>query len=376
MATISDYLREHGELDFNQSPLNDVDIVLLTMFAYLDWEGIVPKKNPALSVNIIEAAKAYFAKVSNDKIRKVFAFSTPGIEKILKKIIKQSRYSSVKMCLFEQDTDFNIGRQFAAITYIINDETANTLVAFRGTDSTLIGWQEDFELAYMKSIPAQQYASRYLNYVLSKLPGRFIVSGHSKGGNLAVYASAKAKRFKRKKIVKIYNFDGPGFEFSHIERKFFKCCEEKVINYIPQESIIGMILDPVGKRKIVQSGGRGFYQHDALYWKIDNTSFLNGELSEISKVIDYILSEWLREMSIKEREEFVTSLFDLLGAKEGEAFTNAPIYNLKLIIKIMQKYSKYDDGKKALINEILGNLKTSAAVTIKSAIFKKNDCSE
>ncbi len=371
MATFNDYLRARGGLNFTQSPLNEVDTALLTMLAYLDWEGIVPSKNAALSVSLIEAAKAYFVKISKSKNRNVFTFSTPGIEKILKQLIKYDRYSSVNMCLFEQDTDFNIGRQFAAITYMVKDKAADNIVAFRGTDSTLIGWREDFALAYMKSIPAQQSASKYLNYALIKLPGRFIVSGHSKGGNLAVYASARAGRLTRKKITEIYNFDGPGFEFSFTERKMFKCCEEKVINYIPQESIVGMILEPIGKRKIVQSRGRGFYQHDALLWKIDKTNFSYGELTDVSKIIDYILSEWLGEMNINEREAFVTSLFDLLGAKEGEAFTNAPIYNLKLIIRIMQKYSKYDAEKKAVITSILGNLRTSAAVTIKSSIINK-----
>lgn len=371
MATFTTYLRDQGQLNFTQSPLNEVDIALLTMLAYLDWDGIVPSGNPAATIGLIEAAEIYFVKISKLKNRNVYTFSTPNIEKALKQVIKCKRYENVEMCMFEQDTDFNVGRQFAAITFIVKDYAAENLIAFRGTDSTLIGWKEDFELAYMKSIPAQHYASKYLNFVLSKLPGRFIVSGHSKGGNLAVYASAKTGMLLRKKVTNVYNFDGPGFEFSFNDRKIFKCCEDKVINYIPQESIIGMILEPIGKRKIVQSAGRGFYQHDATLWKIDKTSFLYGELTDISKITDYILSEWIGDMSISEREEFVTSLFDLLGAKDGEAFTNAPIYNIKLIIKIMKKYSKYDAEKKAVISQIFGNLRSSAAVTIKSAIINK-----
>jgi hypothetical protein len=144
MATYNDYLRTHGGLSFAQSPLNEVDIALFTMFAYLDWAGVVPDKNSVLTIGLKEAAEAYIAKISKIKNRNVFTFSTPGIEKVLKQLIKYDRYAQIKMCLFEQDTDFNIGRQFAAVTYIIKDSAADNLVAFRGTDSTLIGWEGRF----------------------------------------------------------------------------------------------------------------------------------------------------------------------------------------------------------------------------------------
>lgn len=235
----------------------------------------------------------------------------------------------------------------------------------------MVGWKEDFELAYMEQIPAQRSASNYLKRTLGFFSGPFILCGHSKGGNLAVFAGSSLNPLHQNRLSKILNFDGPGFNFPVVHRDPFMKCEHKVINYVPEESIVGLLLDPVGVRTVVCSASQLFLQHNALNWKVEGTKFIQGDLSKNAGLLENTIKTWLTEISLSDREMFLEALFDILGASEGAVIKSDPQENLKELKKILKKYAKMDKKTKALLSQVFESLTAEVGKTLTAAISER-----
>ena len=246
------------------------------------------------------------------------------IEVLFKKAASCPRFEEIRLSRYEENTDFVVGRQFAAVTFTLHHPEHKKVIAFRGTDNSVVGWKEDFELAYMEQIPAQESACKYLERTIGIFSSQFIVCGHSKGGNLAMYAGSHLNAARQSRLTKIINFDGPGFDFSIVQRDPFLQYEHKIINYVPEESMVGLLLDSVGKRTVVSSAARFVFQHNALNWEVEGTKFVQGSLSKNAKLLEHTLKTWLTEISISEREMFLEALFDILGASEGNVIKLDP----------------------------------------------------
>lgn len=203
-----------------------------------------------------------------------------GRIKLLEILSKSPRYKSIKIGNFkgrylkrERNKDY---QQFAAVTFTLEDGTK--VVSFRGTDATLSGWEEDFDLIWSKQLPAQNDALKYLKDIYKSNPDSdFIVTGHSKGGHLAVYSSFylcnESGEFQ-KKLRSVLNYDGPGLRkdfVSDIDSDIFDNTSEKLTTFLPQSSIIGRIMNDTSKGRFlcVYSSSDGIlYQHDSLTWSI------------------------------------------------------------------------------------------------------------
>jgi len=264
-----------------------------------------------------------------------------------------------------------VGRQFAAVTFTLLDAHPENVVVFRGTDKTLIGWKEDFGWFYKEKIPAQESAYRYLELALDNLPGQFLVCGHSKGGNLAVYASSHISYTYQSRITKILNFDGPGFDFSFIDRAPFDLFEKKILNFVPEESIAGMLLESVGKRTVITSSARYSSQHNAFHWEVERTEFVHGHLANIAILLDHTIKAWITELSLAEREAFLQTLFSLVDASEGKMILSNPLQNLKEIRTILRRYSRLDKETKSLLIKVFGSLSTQTKQTMSRTIKQK-----
>ena len=107
-----------------------------------------------------------------------------------------------------QDIYDSQDKQFAAVTYVIPN--GPTVVAFRGTDSTIIGWKEDFMISYT-SVPSQDLALSYAIKHVGEADGDVIILGHSKGAHLALFAAAHLEEKYQDKLLHVYLNDGPGF---------------------------------------------------------------------------------------------------------------------------------------------------------------------
>jgi hypothetical protein len=377
MGKTLDYIQWRGDLNFSKDPLNDIDILILALLSYLPFKDIVPGIESNKDISLKDAANQYFAKYSgtgenSSKINiTILSSFNSDAELLLKNAAGCPRFESVRLSKYDENTDFVIGRQFTAVTFTIQDFERTKVVSFRGTDNSVVGWKEDFELAYMEQIPAHESACSYLARTIGILSGRFIIFGHSKGGNLAVYAGSHLNPIQQLKLKKIINFDGPGFNFSIVQRNPFSRCEHKVTNYLPEDSMVGMLLEPVGKREIVSSSDRFINQHNAFNWDVDRSRFIFGNLSESAILMEQILRTWLTEISIADREIFLEALFDILGASEGKMIKTDPQESLREYKNILVKYSKIDQKTKTLLSHVFDSLTTEARRTLSESIKEK-----
>lgn len=375
MGSVLDYLKSSGNFDFSKDPFNDVDALILSMLSYLPLKDIVPGVNNKEKITLEEAALSYFSEYPShkDNSKNIGLTVSPSMDqeliKILKMTSKSARYAKIQLSHFVEKTDSPVEQQFAAITYSLPHTNRNKVIAFRGTDRTLIGWKENFELAYLKEVPAQESASAYLDREIGLVSGKVTVCGHSKGGNLAVYAASRLKGIDRSRLSRIVNFDGPGFSFSILPRSSFSECEQKVVNYVPEQSIVGVLLDTVGERNVVSSSARHLFQHNPLTWGIEQSEFLSGELSETTKLFEETVEKWLSQLSLKRRRVFVDALFDVLGASEGK--TDDLKESLQDISKVIKNVSDLDEETRNVLAEVLGSIKDQALDAISKALREK-----
>lgn len=372
-----DYVNWRGDLSFSKDPLNDVDVLIFALLSYLPFKGIVPGIGAKKGITLKDAAGQYFSIFSTSEAKPslinptaIPSFDTE-VKDLLKKAAMSPRFEKVELSNYDENTDFIIGRQFAAVTYNLKNAKNEKVIAFRGTDSSVVGWKEDFELAYMEQIPAQESAVNYLKRTLEFYPGRFILCGHSKGGNLAVYAGANLNPLHQSRLTKILNFDGPGFNFPVVRRGPFMKCEHKVMNYVPEESMVGLLLEPVGARTVVSSEAQFFLQHNALNWNVEGTRFIQGTLSKNAELLDHTIKTWLTKIPLPHREMFLEAIFDILGASEGNTIKSDPRKNLNELKKILKKYSGLDQETKTLLSQVFESLTAEVGKTLSATIVER-----
>jgi hypothetical protein len=374
MGKTMDYLQWRGDLPFSRDPINDIDVLIFSLLSYLPFKNIVPGIESNKDISLKDAADQFFSRTGEDSskvnITAMSSFNSDA-ELLLNNAAGCPRFEGVRVSKYDENTDFVIGRQFTALTFTIPDFEHTKIVAFRGTDNSIVGWKEDFELAYMEQIPAHESACLYLGHTIGLLSGRFIVCGHSKGGNLAVYAGSHLNPIQQLKLKRIVNFDGPGFDFSIVNRDPFSHNEHKVMNYLPEDSMVGLLLEPVGKRAIVSSSERFINQHNAFNWDVDRGSFIFGNLSNTAILMEQTLKTWLTDISITDRESFLEALFDILGASEGKVIKTDPSESLKEYKNILVKYSKIDQKTKALLSHVFDALTAEAGRTLTESIKEK-----
>lgn len=373
MATLLDYLTWRADLRFAQDPFNDIDALVMAMLSYVSFRDIVPEGDGSISLE--QAAEQILAKQEPGKKKSADdnLTATPVIEQELLQLLKSAantaRFGGIKLSRFVAKTDYEVGQQFAALTYTLPGPKRRRVVAFRGTDYTLIGWKEDFKMAYMKEVPAQESARRYLKDAAGLFSGKVTVCGHSKGGNLAVYAASRLNGLRRGKLERVLSFDGPGFDFSLVSAESFADCEGKVVKYVPAESIVGMLLNSVGERRVIQSDGRGLIQHDAFKWHVQGKAFIPAELAETTLLLEETLQSWLAQIARDKREAFIEALFGIFGASEGK--TIDPMEHIKNIGNIIKDISELDDKTKDLLVEVFSAFTEQAKSTISKAIKEK-----
>ena len=230
-------------------------------------------------------------------------------------------------------------KQFSAITILMPDDTM--YVAYRGTDNTIVGWKEDFNMSFQALVPSQIDAAKYLANIAEKYQYKIRVGGHSKGGNLAVYAAAFCDKKIKKRIIDVYNNDGPGFQEKIIETTEYQEILPKVHTYMPQTSIIGRLLNHEERITILKSTQTGIMQHDLYTWQVLGDKFIRDEFTNSSEFIDHTISDWLKAVSPEQREKFIDTLFEVLNATEARYFVRngcQQICKCKNYVKNLSKY--------------------------------------
>ena len=265
---------------------------------------------------------------------------------------KSVRFSDMKMTKYVNKINLEEEKQFGAITILMPDDTI--YVSFRGTDNTLVGWKEDFNMSFASHLPSQKDSIMYLNDIASKYEGDIIVGGHSKGGNMAVYASSFCKESFKERIINVYNNDGPGFHEAIIENPKYQRMLEKVHTYVPQTSIIGRLLYHEENYTVIQSTQKGVMQHDLYTWQLEGKEFIHlKEVDKGSKFMDKAIKQWLDEVSKEQREAFINQIFEILQVTEADTLTKMRENWLKNAKVLMETYKNMDEETKKMMTQTI-----------------------
>ena len=289
MADLFDYLDWRGDLSFMNSPANEADYYLISKIGCPDLTGIVPEDEQ--EADLVEVVEAYRAHVGNDSVSLGIATS-PLVLDSFYRLPSVPRFRSLMLSGYRRVDNIDNAEQFSALTVQIPDGTR--FITFRGTDDNIFAWKENFRMSIIDTIPAQEDALRYLRWAMDAYDGSFIVCGHSKGGNLAVYASSMLPQDLQDRIISVYSFDGPGFR-------------------------------------------EDFRAHDGFTWEVLGTGFVRSEeLSSSSAMFKKAMNETLAGMSLEERETFIEDFFQIMTSTGAFTLTDLTEIKLRHALEIAQ----------------------------------------
>jgi hypothetical protein len=340
MANLIDYIAWRGDISLDREPFNDVDALVLCQISYLDIGGLLSAGFKD-TVTLSELAETF--RLSEDFSRR----SDTGamINKLSVQLLLDAgaskRYGLMKVCGYKTRLDLEKEEQFSAVTYLTGDKYA--FAAFRGTDDTIIGWKEDFNMAVLETVPAQTDAVGYLSEAMLHIHAKFRTGGHSKGGNLAVYAGAKISPKLKKRIVQIYNNDGPGFREEAVISQEFQSVIPKLRSFYPQFSIVGMLFSHAGEYTVVESEQTGIMQHDPFSWHLTRSGFVSLPGFDAGSERFYkTFNTWFKELSDEHRAKFVETLFKVLQATDARTNSELESNWLHSSAKILSALANLD----------------------------------
>ena len=368
MTNILDYIKWRGDLLMEGVPFCDVDAVILSQLSYTRLAGVVAEHFWDEPVTVGEAAETVLAEPERLK---------QGEDDDLWQLLAESpRFKDLALTGYVDRFDIAAEKQFSALTVLMPEGKA--AVVYRGTDLTIVGWKEDFNMSFADFVPAQAEAAAYFNTAAESLPDRdFVLCGHSKGGNLAVYGAAFCRPEFQKRIQAVRNFDGPGFSGETVEKPGMKHILPKTRTFLPQSSVVGMLLEHEEAFTVIHSRSLGLMQHDLYTWEIMGAGFvIEEETTDSSQFIDKALKQWLANMPKEKREAFVGTVFSILD--DCDAVTLKELFSRKNVLTVMKNLKEMEAEERDMIQEGLGILSRSVrksiplpALPIKSGLFDR-----
>ena len=335
MSTIFDYLDYVAYDSIYDRPFKELDVLALTELTYLPFDRIVPQGDTTnIEVRLSDAVELVDRTTD-------FIVTDQHLQ-LVDDLASSKRFKNIKLLNYVNEYDPDVQKQFAAMTYRLTMDVY--LVVFRGTDDTLIGWKEDFHMTYMDHVPAQRRAACYLQNVMKEFPkGRFLVAGHSKGGNLATYACSYLPDQLSEQVHAIYCYDAPGLNKSIIKTEGYQRIAHLIHRFVPQGSIVGMMLEVPEPTTIVKSRAfGGFAQHDAFTWMVEKDGFVTlDQTSPDSQQMDQTLKQWVQEVPDSQLKKFFDTFFGLF-LDAGITSIN-DLMNLKNFSKIKDIFQNAQD---------------------------------
>ncbi len=350
MANIFDYLKWRGDISVRHCPFCEIDALILSEISYLDFSGIV-SSDFSSSVTLKDAADIFFS--DSERANKSLGLIIPDLIFDVFRIAASSRrFADMKLISFISDTSESEEKQFSAMAADTGDR--HVFVAFRGTDDSIVGWREDFSMSYCDTVASQTEAKIFLDRVAQNIPSPIRVGGHSKGGNLALYSALNTEYSVRQRISAVYNFDGPGFSKEITDTENYTALRDRIFTFVPENSIVGMLLSHDSEYATVRSSASGVYQHDGFTWSIDVNRFdILPEGSENNLRNDKILKNWLSSFDYSKRREFTEALFELLEATGAKTLTDLSVDRLDKAKGMIAALSRFDKEKRKMLSEIL-----------------------
>lgn len=354
MSNILDYLDWRGDLSFEQSEFNEVDNLLLSQLPYINFEGIVKDCGIEDSISIEEASRIFFSQNDEDELLNRVSMTKNAIF-VLKKMAESNRFSNARLFGYREEISEQEQSQFSVVSVQLGD--GSVYVSFSGTDETIVGWREDFNMTYLDELPGQKKAVAYVCEMDFSEVSVLRLGGHSKGGNLAIYAGINCNPEVKNKIVKIYNNDGPGFSKETVESDLYQNQIQKIHTIMPESSIVGILLEHSESYTIVKSTNHGLKQHDALSWVVLGTTFVEAEqVSKNSLLIDGAMKNWLAEMDSIQRQELVETAFQILDAADIKTVDDLYSAKWNLVMKASKAVNELPEDTKKMMSEAIKKL--------------------
>jgi len=357
MSNITDYLTWRGDISLACMPFNDADNLVLSLLAYILFENIMTKDEKLTvkqAATILNGRPNDFGVMKSDNVR------------LLSKMADGARFQNAAICHCVSEIDTNEEKQFAAITILLDDGTC--FVAYRGTDNTLIGWKEDFNLSFISPVPAQTASVRYLTGVAGQTARPLRIGGHSKGGNLAIYAASQCSQHIQDRVVAVYSNDGPGLDDATFTSDGYMRIRDRFYSFVPQSSIIGMLLQHQENYAVVISHAIGLFQHNPYTWQVNRDGFeIIGAIRPGSRYMDATLKNWLSSVSMDERMIFVDTLFTVLSSTNATTLQGLTMGWWKNAYVMLMKVKDIDSQTRKIIIGVLVEL-VKAAMGIRSNI--------
>lgn len=352
MANIQDHVRRTGGLPLGEKPFDALDGLILTQLVYMPMEGLMDD----------EAARPTVAQA--------WAFLKEHVDYEALDVFQQKRYRLFESCAgleryagwrmrdYVNEIDAQKEMQFCACTWELPD--GRRYVAFRGTDLTIAGWKEDLNMSFM-TVPSQQKAAAYVERAARKA-GALMLGGHSKGGNLAVYAGACAAEAAQRRIDRVYSFDGPGVDESTLHSEGYGRISPRIESYIPQSSVVGMLLHYHPVYTVVKSTALGILQHDAMTWQIEDGAFVTQNGLDMSgKITDEAIHAWLQGMDMERRRLLVDTLYQVVDAAQAELVTDLADDWRESAARILEAIRELDPKVKRDVRRMIHSLFSSGA---------------
>ena len=350
MADLFDYLYWRDDLTLEQDGLNEVDVAILSRLAYLPFDDL--KQWP---VTVGDAAVALLMEPEIGE--KVLMESDL---QLLSRLAHGRRFASLTLCGYVSRIQEDTQTQFSALTVRLGE--GRHMILFRGTDNTLVGWKENFNMAFVCPVPAQTAALAYLEQAAGETAGELLVAGHSKGGNLAVYASACCGEAVQQRISHVYNLDGPGFTAAVIETDGYQRICSRISTYVPQSSVVGMLLEHEEQYTVVHSAETvNLLQHDVCSWEVEQKRFACVEtVTDGSRFIDATVKAWLAALEPEQREKFIDAVYEILRQTNAHTLRQLRENWLSSSVTILRAWRELDEDTRNVMTQVLQALSQSA----------------
>ena len=334
MGNIYNYITKYSNKTFAEMEFNEVDAVVLSVIPYVDFVGILD--NSGSEVTLCVALEKFLMMKDLRKYGRTGIFNK-DIVRLCRTIKDTLRYRNliVKNYVYIVTQE----EQFGALTIILPDKTK--VIAYEGTDHNMVGWEEDFAMFYKYPVPADVDSLKYIKKNVNLLDKNVIVLGHSKGGHLAMNASAFSPWYIRMKIKKVYNFDGPGFRLKQVTSRKYKNMERKLEYIIPHYSFFGVLLRHANPAKVIKSSRKDIIAHSMFTWEIKQNKFVVEPLSTLSKNLSRSIIMWLEMHDDEERERIVKDVFDYI--KMSKITYMGDVTKLKNIVSLLKNLDELDD---------------------------------
>ena len=354
MPNINNYVAKYKNISFRRRGLTPLDIMVVNELSYVALGEVVSEEFDFKKACRIKDILYYYMEHENELKTNNILFPAKRV-KLLKLMASSRRYADVQLCGCKEDIDYLKERQFCAT--VIKVPGIKTFISFRGTDDNVISWKEDFKMSYMSKIPAQKLACKYLEEALDNLGGSFILTGHSKGGNLAIYSAANTNEAFRGRIEGIYTYDAPGVHTSVLESKGYKAIRSKVVAYVPEDTVVGALLEKDVETVVVKSKLFGVMQHMVYNWQIKGHDLQKLKSRTTGSILfERALKQWMCNYSEEELKIICDVAFDLFADINVISFMDFKDEFYKKVSDLIKAATAVDKKNSKLVVEALSDL--------------------